>query len=193
MKYICFIALFFSSLFTSQNYLQYDPSYDEVNVSLNILDDKYDRKFQKYWELWNPPTTIYKGWMQLKSQCYAESSFNPNAISPVGAQGLCQFMPGTWAEYGVGNPFDADASINASAKYMSALISGWKSERPDEDRLKLAQASYNAGFGNLLKAQKKCDNKSLYDEIIQCLPKITGHHSIETKVYIKEFGKVIIF
>ena len=37
----------------------------------------------------------------------AESNFNPFAVSPAGAQGIAQFMPGTAAAYGLDDPFDA--------------------------------------------------------------------------------------
>src|SRR5262245_13875520 len=56
------------------------------------------------------------------AQIQAESNFNPNAVSPVGAQGLAQFMPGTWQTFGSGDPFDPDAAIQAWASYMSYLL-----------------------------------------------------------------------
>ena len=49
----------------------------------------------------------------LAAQIYAESNFNPNATSPAGAQGIAQFMPGTAALYGLDDPFDAPAAIDA--------------------------------------------------------------------------------
>ena len=51
----------------------------------------------------------------LSAQLYAESGFNPHATSPAGAQGIAQFMPGTAAGYGLGNPFDPAAAIDAQA------------------------------------------------------------------------------
>jgi len=47
-------------------------------------------------------------------------------------------------------------------------------------------ASYNAGMGNLLKAQKKVGGKLLYKEIIQGLPEVTGKHSKETIDYVQK-------
>src|SRR4051812_34512431 len=44
----------------------------------------------------------------LSAQLYAESGFNPFAVSSAGAQGIAQFMPGTAASYGLSNPFDAE-------------------------------------------------------------------------------------
>lgn len=47
-----------------------------------------------------------------------ESSWNPNAVSPVGAQGLGQLMPATAAELGCSDPFDPKSNLEASAKYL---------------------------------------------------------------------------
>jgi soluble lytic murein transglycosylase-like protein len=67
-----------------------------------------------------------------------ESGFNANAISPKGAQGLMQLMPSTAARFGVSNPFDAKQNIDAGVKYLSELLTQFKSTR-------LAVAAYNAG------------------------------------------------
>ena len=45
----------------------------------------------------------------LAAQIYAESGFNPFAVSPAGARGIAQFMPGTARTYGLRNPFDPHA------------------------------------------------------------------------------------
>ena len=58
----------------------------------------------------------------LAAQLMAESNFNPYAMSPAGAQGIAQFMPGTAAAYGLDDPFDAAAAIDAQAHLMSDLL-----------------------------------------------------------------------
>jgi soluble lytic murein transglycosylase-like protein len=127
----------------------------------------------------------------LKAQCYQESLLNPLAVSHVGAYGLCQFMPRTAADVsrklGVSTEefWLPAVSIRAAGYYMGNLMRSWKAERPFLDRIKLSQASYNAGIGNVLKAQSYCDNARLYDEIIPCLPKVTGkRNSKETIGYV---------
>jgi membrane-bound lytic murein transglycosylase F len=100
-------------------------------------------------------------------------------------------MPGTARD--VGKKLDAspeefwipEVSIRAAGYYMGRLIFSWKAPRPPLDRHKLALASYNAGIGHLLKAQKICGKPPLYDQIIPCLPIVTGHHSKETIGYTK--------
>ena len=58
----------------------------------------------------------------LASLVLAESSFNPQARSPVGALGLCQIMPATWTEWagrgGAGDPLDAADNLRAGAAYL---------------------------------------------------------------------------
>ncbi len=74
----------------------------------------------------------------LAAQLYAESGFNPFAVSPAGARGIAQFMPGTARSYGLRDPFEADASIAAQARLMRDLLGRFGS-------VSLALAAYNAG------------------------------------------------
>jgi hypothetical protein len=74
----------------------------------------------------------------LAAQLMAESNFNPYASSPAGAQGIAQFIPGTAAAYGLEDPFDPEAAIDAQAHLMHDLIAQLGSPQ-------LALAGYNAG------------------------------------------------
>jgi Transglycosylase SLT domain/D-alanyl-D-alanine carboxypeptidase len=74
----------------------------------------------------------------LAAQLMAESNFNPFAVSPAGAQGIAQFIPSTAAAYGLDDPFDPVAAIDAQAHLMSDLIRQLGSPE-------LALAAYNAG------------------------------------------------
>jgi nitroreductase len=74
----------------------------------------------------------------LAGQLMAESGFDPDAGSPAGAQGIAQFMPSTAASYGLANPYDPVAAIDAEAHLMSDLIHRFGSPE-------LALAAYNAG------------------------------------------------
>jgi hypothetical protein len=75
----------------------------------------------------------------VNSVIKAESGFNVRAVSPKGAQGLMQLMPGTAAQLGVPNAFDAQANVEGGTKYLRELL-----ERYDFDLVK-ALAAYNAG------------------------------------------------
>jgi len=69
---------------------------------------------------------------------WRESSFRPNAVSPAGAQGVAQFMPGTANERGLIDPFDPASAIPASARFLNELKLRF-------GNLGLAAAAYNAG------------------------------------------------
>jgi hypothetical protein len=79
----------------------------------------------------------------VAAQIQTESDWNPDAVSPTGAQGLAQFEPGTWSSYGTGDPTDPTAAFNAYVKYMSVLLQQFGGN------VQNALAAYNAGPGNL--------------------------------------------
>lgn len=69
---------------------------------------------------------------------WKESRFDEKAVSPVGAEGIAQFMPGTARMRGLADPFDINQAIPASAQYLAEMKRGY-------GNLGLASAAYNAG------------------------------------------------
>jgi soluble lytic murein transglycosylase-like protein len=76
-----------------------------------------------------------------------ESGFDPQALSPKGARGLMQLMPGTAALMGVSDAFDVEQNIAGGVKYLERCLSQF-----DQD-VGLALAAYNAGPANVVKYQ----------------------------------------
>ncbi|MGY4516695.1 lytic transglycosylase domain-containing protein [Lysobacter sp. HA18] len=77
----------------------------------------------------------------VRAIIHAESAFNPNALSRVGAQGLMQLMPATARRFGVGNAFDPGQNIRGGVQYLAFLLKRFNGD------VRLAAAGYNAGEG----------------------------------------------
>lgn len=153
---------------------------------------KYDLQIRQSVNRWWPE---YPEWLMWKAQLWQESRLDPTATSSVGAAGIAQFMPKTWAQmmkqlgYTNISPYTAKYAIDVGAAYMAQLRAGWTANRTEYERHRLAQASYNAGFGNILRSQSTCGGKT-WDEISPCLYRITGRtHSSETLGYVRLIKK----
>lgn len=153
-----------------------------ASIGTARYDDDIERASKRYLPGWD--------WRWYRAQLYQESRLDPAAVSPAGARGIAQFMPGTWGDiapqlgYGAASPHAAGPAIEAGALYMARLRMVWKAERPEADRRELAQASYNAGTGHVLAAQRTCNGARHWPEISACLPQVTGRHAKETIDYV---------
>jgi cell wall-associated NlpC family hydrolase len=102
----------------------------------------------------------------IAGQIEQESGWNPQTVSPAGAQGISQFMPGTWPTWSRPgeSAFDPVAAIPALARYDCALanqVRGWQADGrlpAGIDITELMLAAYNAGAGAVLGARGVPDN-----------------------------------
>lgn len=138
-------------------------------------------------------------WLWFKAQAIAESSLKPHAISPCGAMGLMQLMPATAAEMakklGIADtPFDPTTNIRMGIAYDRTCWNIWKQESGRE-RLRFMLVSFNAGPGNIIKAQNLAAQKGLptdtFTSIAATLPQITGQkNAAETIAYVAKIERL---
>lgn len=99
----------------------------------------------------------------ITSVMRTESGFNPRAVSPAGAQGLMQLMPGTAAGLGVTNPFDPRQSVLGGAEYLREQLARF-------GNVEKAVAAYNAGPG----AVQRCGGVPPYRETQNYVDRVLG-------------------
>jgi hypothetical protein len=107
-------------------------SAQEKTVSIDQIIEKYARNYQL-----DP--------FLIRSIIATESSFNPRAVSPKGAQGLMQLMPATAERLGVRDSFDPEENIRGGVRHFRFLMDTF-----DND-LDLSLAAYNAGENRVLR------------------------------------------
>lgn len=137
-------------------------------------------------------------WRLLKAQAIAESNLDPKAKSPAGAMGIMQLMPKTSAEcsrmlYLPNRPWDPQINIHFGAFYLKRMWSIFSAELGIE-RLRFAWGAYNAGAGNIIKAQRIASERGLrtdkWESIAACLGKVTGRHARETIGYVARIERI---
>jgi len=108
------------------------PGGERASGVPGFVPERFAPMLSRAAQRWNVSATL------LAAQLYAESGFNPFAVSSAGAQGIAQFMPGTARAYGLADPFDAVEAIDAQAHLMRDLLRRFAD-------VSLALAAYNAG------------------------------------------------
>lgn len=162
-----------------------------ATISYDPLFQKYAARFFLAVQIDGKPFD----WRWLHAQAMAESGLDPRAHSPAGAMGLMQLMPATFSECvralglpAQASPWDPDLNIHCGAWYLRRMWGIFK-EESDLTRLCFAFGAYNAGAGNIIRAQTVavCQGKdpSSWSSIISGLPQITGSHAQETIGYVR--------
>jgi len=161
-------------------------AFNDYPVHSNKWTDEYDRHFRKYSKRYFGP---FFDWHWFKAQGIAESGLDADAHSSVGAVGVMQLMPSTFKEITDTNPHFAEVesprwNIAAGIYYDRTLYRKFP-KTPEQDRLYLALASYNAGYGRILNTARKLDTDSpTWDTVKPYLPN-------ETRAYITRIRKLM--
>ncbi len=101
-------------------------------------------------------------WQLLAAMAWKESRFDSSAVSNKGAQGIMQFMPRTATHYGLDSSLAVADHIHAAKRYIARLDTVWMRAVPDrEQRLRFVLASYNAGVGHIIDAQRLAERLGL--------------------------------
>lgn len=148
----------------------------EIDYQVIVLDKK--RAAQLDWSRVPLNLTAFSREIELASTAYgvdsalvravihAESWFNREAVSRVGAQGLMQLMPATQQHYGVHNAFDSRQNIDAGVRHLGDLLETFRGD------VKLVAAAYNAGEN----AVRRHGGVPPYDETRNYVERVTTLH-----------------
>ena len=137
-------------------------------------------------------------WRWAKAQGVQESALDPAAISPVGARGIMQVMPATWAEIqkamgwrGI-SPHSASHNIFGGVWYQARMARIWSGRaRSTAEAYALGLASYNAGAGTILRAQTLCADALLWPAVAPCLVSVSGPaNARQTTDYVRRIAEI---
>jgi membrane-bound lytic murein transglycosylase F len=101
-------------------------------------------------------------WQLLVAMAWKETRFDSSLVSTQGAHGILQFMPGTAARFGLDSTKAVADHIRAAKRYVGRLDTLWMRAVPDRgQRLRFVLASYNAGPGHIIDAQRLAERLGL--------------------------------
>jgi membrane-bound lytic murein transglycosylase F len=151
----------------------------------------YDDYFRKYSKRY---FGVGYDWRIFKAQAMAESNLVPGATSSVGARGLMQLMPSTYAQIASTRPQyqeinDPQWNIAAGILHDRGLWSVWDKRVSAEAQTHFMFASYNAGDGTISRAQTVARKAKLdpreWESIVEVAPKVTHWRYLETLGYVR--------
>ena len=166
------------------------PSISNAQAKRDV--DRYDATFRKYSKRY---FGVGYDWRVFKAQAMAESEMNPAARSWVGARGLMQLMPSTFKEIQSHSPAfgsidDPEWNIAAGIMHDRGLWRRWERDSIDVDRREFMFASYNAGEGTIMNAQRACVAKSLdqrsWSSVESVAPNVPRWRYRETLGYVRK-------
>jgi membrane-bound lytic murein transglycosylase F len=139
--------------------------FEQSNQVSSYQDSKYSRKnggISPFDLILKTEASKYGlDWRFVAAIICHESSFNPNARGFGGAYGLMQFMPGTGPRYGVYPTSTPAVQIKGGIKFIAKINNMWSDIMDVTERNKFILASYNAGSGHVIDAQRLAEKRGL--------------------------------
>ncbi|HQU28002.1 MAG: transglycosylase SLT domain-containing protein [Nitrospira sp.] len=156
------------------------PSY-EIQTFLRHIETRlpyYREEFEQAEKSTGVP------WTLLASVAYQESKWNRHAVSPTGVRGLMMLTRSTASDLGIQNRLDPAKSISGGARYLSYLHKRVPSEIRMPDRMFVALAAYNVGFGHMkdarLLAEQLGKDSSKWEDLKEVLPLLSKKEYYQT-------------
>jgi len=133
------------------------------------------RRLPTYQEIFQQAADKYNlDWRLLASLSYQESHWRQNAVSPTGVRGMMMLTTATANDLGVDDRTNPSESIMGGARYLRTLIDKVPAHIPEPDRIWIAVAAYNVGYGHISDARKlaatRGDNPDTWIDIKATLP-----------------------
>jgi membrane-bound lytic murein transglycosylase F len=164
--------------------------------------ERFDPHFKKYSKRY---FGVAFDWKRFKAQAMAESNLDTAATSYVGARGLMQLMPSTYATIQTARPEfghinDPEWNIAAGIMHDRYLWKLWPQTVPDTERVRFMFGSYNAGEGPISRAAETAKQKQLppehWSSIEEVAPAIPRWRYRETLGYVRKiesnYGKLTV-
>ncbi|WP_343067568.1 transglycosylase SLT domain-containing protein [Winogradskyella flava] len=155
---------------------------DDYSLTNNQIS-KYDPLIKTY------AKKLGLDWRLLASQVYQESRFDPSAQSWAGASGLMQVMPATAKAMNIKDASDPEESLRGGTSYLSQMYERFDHISDSLNRIKLAMASFNCGYGHVRDAQRLAEandlDPNIWDDNVEQMLLDLRHPKIYRKPFIK--------
>lgn len=156
---------------------------------------RYNKWFRDYTEI-HLPNILSPRWP--KAVALAESALKSNAKSTVGAMGLMQFMPSTWAwiapdPWKAAGPMDPEAAIWVGCRFLRWNWDRVTGPTTTLHRKSMVNSAYNSGLGWLIKARDRCQlpcDRNVWDENVENRLVTNAAAQAENRAYVKRIRKL---
>jgi len=148
-------------------------AYDQTNTQLFLND--VGSRLPDYVSSFNRAAAVTGlSWQLLAAVGYQESHWDPGAISPTGVRGIMMLTSPTATRLGIHDRENPHLSIIGGARYLAMLLRKLPNSIQDPDRLWMALAAYNVGYGHVMDARrivaKKGGNPNSWAAVSKVLP-----------------------